>query len=140
MYSAVKVSGQPSWSAIFQASPCRTRSPSRRSRRARRWSSWRYGGLAVEFAAPDAYIEFGAHLRSDQRGGQQLVLGVHRGFELGQVEGDIGADHESCHGVLCEARFGELSATPLIGRVVVVDRSLEARLWCRRRWRNSEQG
>tara|TARA_B100001105_G_scaffold255496_1_gene255474 strand:- start:302 stop:517 length:216 start_codon:yes stop_codon:yes gene_type:complete len=62
------------------------------------------------------------------------------GLELGQVQDDIGTDHESCHGVFIEAWFGERSAAAIAWRVVVVDRSLDVRLRHGRSWCNGEHG
>ena len=74
------------------------------------------GGLSFEFAAPHAAVELGQYLRAEQRGCQQLVPCRHHRFEIGQVNGDIGADHESCHCVLFETRLGQRSDVALAMR------------------------
>ena len=64
-------------------------------------------GLPIEFTASDQAVELGQDLGADQGRRQQLVPRGHHGLQLGQVQGDIGADHESCH---CVALGGEFLA------------------------------
>jgi hypothetical protein len=66
-----------------------------------------FGGFSVELAASDQAVELGQDLGADQGWRQQLVLRRYLGLRLGQVQGDIGANHEPCH---CVALGGEFVA------------------------------
>ena len=64
-------------------------------------------GLPIELTASDQAVELGQDLGADQGRRQELVLRRYYGLQLGQVQGDIRADHETCH---CVALGGEFIA------------------------------
>lgn len=79
------------------------------------------GGLPVEFTAPHEAVELGQDLGADQGRRQELVLRRHNGLQLGQVQGDIGADHESCHCVALGGEFVARAPAALVLRVGALD-------------------
>lgn len=76
-----------------------------------------FGGFSVEFTASDQAIELRQDLGADQSRRQQLVLRRHHGLRPGQVQGDIGANHESCHCVALGREFVAWSPAAMVLRL-----------------------